>query len=457
VVKRTRGMFMKIFSKIKHLQIGRKAIGILSSGKAKLSSMSKKNKRIVAGTASAIVIGLGGVGAAKLANHTPKLDKNTNSIVTENTTDNTDDNKEVYGPVFNGETPTDTEKDEKKPETKDEFLSDKVKDVKIKDNEDKTNKDVKEATNSDSKEEAPVGYVAYPESYSKDGEIVEKVEYSGNAVVVDGVAYESQEDVNRNNNVGSVEFEDNVQYYPGADGEYYLTQEDADNSYVEVYFDNNTNTDNNETGLSDGIQEGYDTYTEVTDDSFFYDDKENRIRWASYEEYLKFTNPSYVLEADSTELVDEETNVVDDEVADLVISDEDEEIVYGPDGEVYPSLEAYNEAMAKKIEEASVIEETKVEVKEETKEETKAEVKEETKEETKPEVKEETKEETKTEVAEETKEEVTEAKGDSEDDMYSDILLDDEGWFGPDGQWWASEEDYILVLSQNQEMAAKTR
>ncbi len=473
---------MNIFSKIKHLKIGARAKGILSTGRAKLNSLSKKNKRIVAGTAGAIVIGLGGVGAAKIAKNAPKLDKNANSIVTENTTE---DNNEIYGPTLNGETPTNATTEEKN----DEFLSDKVKDVKIKDEEEKTNKDVKEAVNGDTtSNENTTGYVAYPEGE----EIVEKVEYSGNAVVSDGVAYESQEDINRKNNVGAVEFEDNVQYYPGANGEYYLTQEDADNSYLEVYYDNDTNTDNNETGLSDGIQEGSDTYVEVTDNSNFYYDEENNIRWASYEDYLMFTNPSYAIQSDFSEVVTDEQTTAEDELIDSIISDENEEIVYGPDGEVYPSLEAYNEAMAKKISDASkeetkteveeeTKEETKTEVKEETKEETKAEVKEETKEETKPEVKEETKEETKTEVKEETKEEtkpevkeetkeetkpevkeetkeeVTDAKGDSEDDMYLDILLDDEGWRDPEGNWWTSEEEYNLVNGITQTPSSKTR
>lgn len=422
---------MNIFSKIKHLKIGARAKGILSTGRAKLNSLSKKNKRIVAGTAGAIVIGLGGVGAAKIAKNAPKLDKNANSIVTENTTE---DNNEIYGPTLNGETPTNATTEEKN----DEFLSDKVKDVKIKDEEEKTNKDVKEAVNGDTtSNENTTGYVAYPEGE----EIVEKVEYSGNAVVSDGVAYESQEDINRKNNVGAVEFEDNVQYYPGANGEYYLTQEDADNSYLEVYYDNDTNY---VPDSSDYIQEGSDTYVEATDNSNFYYDEENNIRWASYEDYLMFTNPSYAIQSDFSEVVTDEQTTTEDELIDSIISDENEEIVYGPDGEVYPSLEAYNEAMAKKISDASK-EETKTEVEEETKEETKAEVKEETKEETKPEVK------------EETKEEVTDAKGDSEDDMYLDILLDDEGWRDPEGNWWTSEEEYNLVNGITQTPSSKTR
>ena len=91
--------------------------------------------------------------------------------------------------------------------------------------------------------------------------------------------------------------------------------------------------------------------------------------------------------------------------------------------------------------------------------EEKTEVKEETKTEVKEELVEETKEETKTEVKEETKEEVTEEVTESREysDEYLDELLSDEGWIAPNGDYWTSEEEYLLVLNQNEEMAAKTR
>ena len=48
-------------------------------------------------------------------------------------------------------------------------------------------------------------------------------------------------------------------------------------------------------------------------------------------------------------------------------------------------------------------------------------------------------------------------EGDTEDDMYLDILLDDEGWRDPEGNWWTSEEEYNLVNGITQTPSSKTR
>ena len=481
---------MNIFSKIKHLHIGAKAKSLFQTGRTKLNNLSTKNKRLVATGLSVITIGSAAVATSSVVNHTKmERNKSDNSIVMENENP-TDTDDAIYGPQLNGEIPTNANTD-KKEEKNDEFLSDKLNEVEIKDEEDKKNEDVKQEINGntdsitvDGKEAE--GYVAIPNGE----EIVEKVEYTGDGFVVNGVAYETLEDANRNN-VGTIDFVDNTQYYPGANGEYYLTQEDADNSYKVEYYENDTyvpveTEDPNTYVISDD---------EINTSDNFYWDEENGIRWASYDDYLLVTNPVYTVESDYTEEVVDNTNTNETDLDNIDITDEYEEIVYGPDGEVYPSLEAYNEAMAKKVQEAAsedvfeetkeeeksevveqpgedvfeetkeetkpdvvedTKEETKTEVKEETKEETKPDVVEETKEETKPEVKEETKEETKTDVVEETKEETkTEEKEESFDDL--DELLSNEGWPAPDGTWWASEEDYLLVNGLTQESASKTR
>ena len=485
---------MKILSKIKSLNIGSKAKGILSSGKTVLSSLSKKNKAIIATGLSVIAVGGAAVATSStIKNH--KLERETdNSIIME--VENSTDTNDIYGPQLNGETPTSAVEDKKEATSKDEFLSDKVKDVEIKDNEDKK-EEIKEDITKDNKNvesvdaEAVVGYVAGKPSGE---EIVEKVEYSGNAVIVNGKAYETQEDADRaQQQIGSVEIIDNNNYVIGEDGNYYVSNESANNSNVGEVIS---------VDITDNISTDVVYIDETVNSDNFYYDEENDILWGSAEDYMLSIDPTYGLQI-NTNYVEEET-VVEENVEvvdnDEIITTEDvDAIYYGPDGKVYTTLESYNDAVNKyveesKSEEASVVvetkeevktetkeevktetktetkkevkeekkeetkKETKTEVKENTKEETKAEVKEEkkeTKEETKPEVKEETKEETKTEVKEENKDN-QEVKSEDEFD-YLELLEDGKGILMPDGNYWSSEEDYYLITGQNQDTASKTR
>ena len=456
---------MKLFSKIKHLKIKDTAVNLLTNAHYKLSGLSKKSKTIIGTTAGVVAVGLGGLGISKAVKNAPKMDKNNSSIIMEDTTESNKEN--VTQPSLNGETVT-TPTEDKKVESTTEFLSDKLKDVEIKDNEDKK-EEVTEKVNSDAKNITAVdenGNDISKEVANANGqEIVEKVEYSGNAVVVGDTAYETQEDANRAANTqtqnGNVVTDDGQQLYLGADGEYYLTQEDANNAGVVVY-DNDTTTN-------------VDVPAEESNDSFYYDE-ENGIRWASYDDYMLFMDPTYKIESDYVVEPDD----VQVEFNDTVTSDEVEEVYYGPDGTPYNSLEAYNNAMKKQVEEANSVKATEeveeIEVQEEltspivekelaapivdneTEVEVKFEKKEDKKEEVKEEPKTEVKEETKTEVKEETKTEV------KEEPTSSDILdeLDNlepitEGWLDEDGNWWTSEEDYLMVTGQYKEETSKTR
>ena len=468
---------MKIFSKIKHLNIRSIAIGVLSSGRAKLNNLSKKNKAIVATGLSVITAGGIAVATSSIVNNKKVEKEIDNSIIFE--VDSNDDNitEEVYGPKFYGEL-SNSAKDNKD-EKEEEFLSDELKDEENKDEEDKKEEIKEDITNTNDNVVIVKEYNSEVVPFVEDvqgEEIVERVEYSKDVTVVDGKAYETEEDANRHNQeIGSVEIVDNNNYVQGPDGDYYISNEDINNINMgEV--------------ITEDISSEEEVEEEINLEPFFQDPDNPEVRWGSERDYLLVKDPTYGMNFDIDaeeekyiEETQEETNFEDIE---LIISDDSDIIYLGPDGTICNSLEEYNSKFSKYEEEA---------VTEEVKEETKEEVKEETKEETKEEVRISIKleEEEKTVRDEEDKNDepkvaepiVADAKvvdeinsklevgtnsesKDIEEDEASkftnyefdilELLEDDIGKIQDDGDCWVSDEDYNLVHNQ-EETVSKTR
>ena len=463
---------MKILSKIKHLNILSSAKGILSSGRAKLNNLSTKNKAIIATGLSIITVGGAAAATSSIINNnsTKEID---NSVIYEAENSNEVDNDEFYGPELKGEIPTNVI-EEKEEEKKEEFLSDELKDVEIKDEEDKKEEITEDITNEDSNIVIVKEYTAIPTSSNEEvqgEEIVERVEYSRDDVtIVDGKAYEPVND--------TVEIVDNNNYVPGPDGDYYISNEDIENINMgEVITEDIYTVESSEDVYTEESGEGIytdETYVDEIDLSKpFYPDPTNPNKlWGSEEDYLLSIDPTYNedfdIDKEEEKYLEETSEEVVSENNEIITSDEIENIVIGPDGQVYESLDEYNSKVEETIEESTktetVIEDVK-EVKDEITGETEVAVKpsEPEKEDNTTRKEEEVKiifgfgnddEETKT--SEETKVEENEDTEEIDFDLL-ELLEGDAGKLQADGEYWVSEEDYNLVHSQEAEATSKTR
>ena len=294
--------------------------------------------------------------------------------------------------------------------------------------------------------------------------VTDDVKYDGNVYVApNGKAYENEKEYKES--IGNVN-EESIKVegkYTAPDGSVWNTKEEYDNFIMgEVITDSvNTEVISNEdsNGTSYTTEESYEEVNdnnndaneitwEETDSSIYTVDGENweskeaydyymsdefefdgyiaedGTYWTSEEVYKEFMSDSSEFAADYSEDIKEETKEEEIEIGETKVEDN------------------YKNDIIEDNQEEVKEEETKEEVKEETTvEETKEEAKEETKvEETKEEPKEETKVE---ETKEEPKEEETQVEENEDSEEY-------EYYVDENGMCWASYEDYLEVMGQNE-------